>query len=157
MSEALDENIVNLKDKKSGVRGADPPGKVGEVLKSVQGVVSSWTKTLSDLMLPSDTAETSLRTRDRVIAGGLGALCFHSAIDLYKISYTATPSISGFNSSAAVLAVFIVLYWTFISCMIFGGYDRRADFPHVFKASFLFNVFIYTVGKLGFVINFGFL
>jgi hypothetical protein len=114
----------------------------------LQELTAYWAKTSFDFGTPSVTEEKPLDVKQRIAAGGLGALSFHSAIVLYNISYTTTPEIGSITLKAAGTAAVIVLYWTLISCLLFSGYNRKADFSHVFRASLLFNVFIYTVGRL---------
>jgi hypothetical protein len=101
-----------------------------------------------DFFADSPTATAPLRPRDRIVAAVLAALCFHSAIILFSISYhlDATNNITWFG---CVTSVCTALYWIGISGLVFSGYTRNADFAHVFRLSIQFQIFILTIGSLG--------
>ena len=84
--------------------------------------------------------------------GGFGALSVQSALVLYQIPNTATINLSNISKlSLTVIPVqaLNVVYWILISCILFSGYNRKADSVHVFRASIVFNLFIVAIGSLG--------
>jgi hypothetical protein len=129
----------------------------GQLAKDIPAVTNTQTyfdfiarvaKNRLDFFAESPTATAPLRPRDRIVAAVLAALCFHSAIILFSISYhlNATNSITWFG---CVTSVGAALYWVVISGLVFRGYTRNADFAHVFRLSIQFQVFILTIGSLG--------
>jgi hypothetical protein len=103
-----------------------------------------------DLFAESPTATAPLRPSDRIVAAVLAALCFHSAILLFSISYHLNLDAKNvITMFGCVTSVCTALYWIGISGLVFSGYTRNADFAHVFRLSIRFQIFIPTIGSLG--------
>jgi hypothetical protein len=116
----------------------------------LQNIITSWQK--SDPFAPADNVTKTLAVWKRILAGGFGALSVQSAIALSQSPNTATITLGNHRtlSEAAIPAsVLIVVYWLFISCILFSGYNRKSDFVHVFRASILFNLFVVAIGSMG--------
>jgi hypothetical protein len=123
--------------------------------RSVQDILTSYFRRSIDFTISSDEVTTALEVWKRILAGGLGALSLQSAIALAYIPYKDGLVINQITLSKAVIPALVVLYWILISCLLFSGYNRKADFIHVFRASLLFNLFVVAVGHLGSLVKFG--
>lgn len=101
---------------------------------------------------PPPDVVTTLAVWKRILAGGFGALSVQSAVALSQVSITYIidlRKLSALSLSAIPAAPLILFYWILISCILFSGYNRRADFVHIFRSSILFNLFIVAIGSLG--------
>jgi hypothetical protein len=105
-----------------------------KVIVPFKDLTTFWSETSEDLARPSDTANTILDTSKRIWAAGLGALSFHTAIDLYSLSYNIQPELKPIDNLYSVaVAIAVVVYWVTLSCMLFSQYNRKADFFHIFS------------------------
>jgi len=128
-------------------RGGRLPGdESGEIFGRVRQAILNWFS--GDPFPSSKTAACALRCRDRVLAAALACITFYSAVDLYSISYTLRPALH-FGLVGIIAAVAVALYWTILTCLLFSRYDRNADFVHVFRLAFVFQVFVLSIGALG--------
>jgi hypothetical protein len=157
------KGVTNNRRETGQERGNKPPQAASEAVQKPDGAFAKLKSVIArayaglvnkmksaSVFEESATATGPLNVGKRILAGGLGAICFHSAIVLYKISYTLHPEgeLKSMTIDGARSALSIVMYWTIINCIVFSGYSRRADFAHIFRASFLFSIFIYTVGAV---------
>jgi hypothetical protein len=131
------------------ISGGEPAIYIPPVTNARTRLIDNVAKIRLDFFAESPTATAPLRPRDRIVAAALAALCFHSAILLFSISYHLDLEKSSISTLGCVTSVCAALYWIGISGLIFSGYTRNADFAHVFRLSIQFQIFILTIGSLG--------
>jgi hypothetical protein len=122
---------------------------VSDIEAMIERLNSYMDRKSFDFFSESPTATSRLGRKDRVIAAAVAALCFHSSIILFKISYNLAATPANITRFGVMTSLFVTVYWSCISGIVFSGYTRNADFPHIFRASILFQTFVLKIGFLG--------
>ena len=103
---------------------------------------------LIDPLAGSNSNGAPLAAKMRIVAAISGAFAFHAAIGLYPYLFNGERIVRDFSISGLLLSSAISTFWIVFCGLLYAKYDRSADFAHVFRSSFLFNVLMYMTGKI---------